>query len=86
MAYTRHDINNTAADPQPASTTVNRFSGNEGWATVLIKTLMVIMRHMIIKMLIELLELIRQEIMTTQPELLERTNVMIMITIVYPHK
>ena len=37
MAYTRHDINNTVADPQPASTTVNRFSGNEGWATVTYK-------------------------------------------------
>ena len=37
MAYTRHDINNTAADPQPASTTVNQFSGTEGWSTVTYK-------------------------------------------------
>ena len=37
MAYTRHDINNTAANPQPASTTVNQFSGTEGWSTVTYK-------------------------------------------------
>jgi hypothetical protein len=37
MAYTRHDISNNAADPQPASTTVEQFSGNEGWTTVTYK-------------------------------------------------
>ena len=37
MAYVRHDINNTAANPQPASTTVNQFSGTEGWSTVTYK-------------------------------------------------
>ena len=37
MAYTRHDISNNAADPQPASTTINQFSGNEGWTTVTYK-------------------------------------------------
>jgi len=34
MAYIRHDENNTPADPQPGKTTVNQFSGNEGWTTV----------------------------------------------------
>ncbi|MEC7713271.1 MAG: hypothetical protein VYE32_04610 [Candidatus Thermoplasmatota archaeon] len=33
MAYVKHDKNNSAADPQPGSSTVNQFSGNEGWAT-----------------------------------------------------
>ena len=37
MAYVRHDINNAAANPQPASTTVNQFSGTEGWSTVTYK-------------------------------------------------
>ena len=37
MAYIRHDINNAAANPQPASTTVNQFSGTEGWSTVTYK-------------------------------------------------
>ena len=37
MAYVRHDINNVAANPQPASTTVNQFSGTEGWSTVTYK-------------------------------------------------
>ena len=34
MAYIRHDENNTPVDPQPGKTTVNQFSGNEGWTTV----------------------------------------------------
>ena len=33
MAYQRRDKDNAAANPQPGSTTVNHFSGNEGWAT-----------------------------------------------------
>ena len=33
MAYQRRDKDNAVADPQPGSTTVNHFSGNEGWAT-----------------------------------------------------
>ena len=33
MDYARRDYDNTLSDPQPASTTVNHFSGNEGWAT-----------------------------------------------------
>ena len=33
MDYARRDYDNTLSDPQPASTTVNQFSGNEGWAT-----------------------------------------------------
>ena len=34
MAYVRYDYNNVIASPQPASTTVNQFSGTEGWSTV----------------------------------------------------
>ena len=34
MAYIRHDENNTPVNPQPGKTTVNQFSGNEGWTTV----------------------------------------------------
>ena len=34
MAYIRHDENNNPVSPQPAKTTVNQFSGNEGWSTV----------------------------------------------------
>ena len=34
MAYVRYDINNVAVSPQPGSTTVNQFSGTEGWSTV----------------------------------------------------
>ena len=34
MAYIRHDENNNPVDPQPGKTTVNQFSGNEGWSTV----------------------------------------------------
>ena len=34
MAYIRHDKDNNQVSPQPGSTTVNQFSGNEGWATV----------------------------------------------------
>ena len=37
MAYVRYDYNNVIADPQPASTTVNQFSGTEGWSTVTYK-------------------------------------------------
>ena len=33
MAYQRNDINCDPAGAQPGSTTVNHFSGNEGWAT-----------------------------------------------------
>ena len=33
MAYQRRDKDNNAANPQPGSSTVNHFSGNEGWAT-----------------------------------------------------
>ena len=33
MAYQRRDKDNAVANPQPGSTTVNHFSGNEGWAT-----------------------------------------------------
>ena len=33
MAYTRYNESNVAENPQPGSTTVNHFSGNEGWAT-----------------------------------------------------
>ncbi len=33
MDYARRDYDNTLSDPQPGSTTVNHFSGNEGWAT-----------------------------------------------------
>ena len=33
MAYQRNDKDNDAVNPQPGSTTVNHFSGNEGWAT-----------------------------------------------------
>ena len=33
MAYQRNDINCDPAGSQPGSTTVNHFSGNEGWAT-----------------------------------------------------
>jgi len=34
MAYVRYDYNNTIVSPQPASRTVNQFSGTEGWSTV----------------------------------------------------
>ena len=35
MAYIRHDENNNfVAAEQPGKTTVNQFSGNEGWTTV----------------------------------------------------
>ena len=34
MAYTRYDYDNVIVSPQPASTTVNQFSGTEGWSTV----------------------------------------------------
>ncbi len=37
MAYQRNDKDNNAANPQPGSTTVNHFSGNEGWATITYK-------------------------------------------------
>lgn len=37
MAYTRHDLNNADSDPQPGSTTVEQFSGDEGWTTVTYK-------------------------------------------------
>jgi hypothetical protein len=37
MAYIKHDKDNNAVDPQPASTTVNQFSGDEGWSTVTYK-------------------------------------------------
>ena len=37
MAYIRHDENNNAVSPQPGSTTVNQFSGNEGWSQVTYK-------------------------------------------------
>lgn len=30
--YVRHDKDNTADDPQPSSSTVTHFSGNEGWS------------------------------------------------------
>ena len=33
MAYTRYNESNVAENPQPGSSTVNHFSGNEGWAT-----------------------------------------------------
>ncbi len=33
MAYTRYNESNVAENPQPGSTTVNHFSGTEGWAT-----------------------------------------------------
>ena len=33
MAYTRYNESNTQDDPQPGSSTVNQFSGNEGWST-----------------------------------------------------
>ena len=33
MAYTRYNESNVAENTQPGSTTVNHFSGNEGWAT-----------------------------------------------------
>ena len=38
MAYQRNDKNCDPVDPQPGSSTVNQFSGNEGWATVTYKT------------------------------------------------
>ena len=34
MAYIRHDKDNNPVSPQPGKTTVNQFSGNEGWSTV----------------------------------------------------
>ena len=37
MSYIRHDENNSAVSPQPGSTTVNQFSGNEGWSQVTYK-------------------------------------------------
>jgi len=37
MSYVRYDYDNVIADPQPASTTVNQFSGTEGWSTVTYK-------------------------------------------------
>ena len=37
MAYQRHTYSNSAANPQPGSSTVNKFSGNEGWTTVTYK-------------------------------------------------
>ena len=37
MSYVRHDKNNSAVSPQPGSTTVNQFSGSEGWSTVTYK-------------------------------------------------
>ena len=36
MAYQKNDKNNNAVSPQPGSSTVNHFSGNEGWALSLI--------------------------------------------------
>ena len=37
MAYVRHDKDNNQVSPQPGSTTVNQFSGNEGWSQVTYK-------------------------------------------------
>ena len=37
MAYIRHDKDNNPVSPQPGSTTVNQFSGNEGWSQVTYK-------------------------------------------------
>ena len=37
MSYIRHDKNNSAVSPQPGSTTVNQFSGSEGWSEVTYK-------------------------------------------------
>ena len=37
MAYQRNTYSNSAANPQPGSSTVNQFSGNEGWTTVTYK-------------------------------------------------
>ena len=37
MAYQRRDKDNAVANPQPGSTTVNHFSGNEGWTTITFK-------------------------------------------------
>ena len=34
MAYIRHDENNNAESTPTGKTTVNQFSGNEGWSTV----------------------------------------------------
>ena len=34
MSYIRHDENNNPVSPQPGKTTVNQFSGHEGWSTV----------------------------------------------------
>ena len=34
MAYQRNDENCDPVSPQPGKTTVNQFSGNEGWSTV----------------------------------------------------
>jgi len=33
MAYQKNDKDCNAVSPQPGSSTVNHFSGNEGWAT-----------------------------------------------------
>lgn len=35
--YVRHTVTNEVADPQPTSTTINQFSGDEGWSTVTYK-------------------------------------------------
>ena len=37
MAYTRYNESNVAENPQPGSSTVNHFSGNEGWASITFK-------------------------------------------------
>ena len=34
MAYQRNDENCDPVSPHPGKTTVNQFSGNEGWSTV----------------------------------------------------
>ena len=34
MDYARRDYDNTLSNPQPASTTVNHFNGNEGWTQI----------------------------------------------------
>ena len=34
MAYQRNDETCDPVSPQPGKTTVNQFSGNEGWSTV----------------------------------------------------
>ena len=37
MAYQRNDENCDPVSPQPGKTTVNQFSGNEGWSQVTYK-------------------------------------------------